>query len=115
MTSKHHITAVERDQIGVLLASGISQNEIARKLGRSKSSISYEISHNSRNGEYQPILANYLSRDRNLVSQRRHALKDPVLYDYVYDKLRCGWSPEQIAGRLKKHNHGVTVISYETI
>lgn len=115
MTGKSHITAAERDQIGVLLASGISQNEIAKKLGKSKSSISYEIKHNSRNGEYQPILANYLSRERNLASQKKHARKDPRLYDYVIDKLRCGWSPEQIEGRLKKHNHGVTVISYETI
>ena len=56
-----------------------------------------------------------MSRERNLTSQRKHAQKDPDLYDYVIDKLRCGWSPEQIAGRLKKHNHGVTVISYETI
>lgn len=115
MTSKHHISASERDQIGMLLAAGVSQRDIARKLGRSSSSINYEIHHNSRNGEYHPIQANYLSRKRNLASQRKHALKDPGLYDYVYDKLRCGWSPEQIAGRLKKHNHGVTVISYETI
>src|SRR3989344_814063 len=115
MKGKSHITAFERDQIGVLLASGIDKNEIARRLGRSRSSISYEISHNSRGGDYQPILANYLSRERNLASQRKHALKDPGLYGYVIDKLRCGWSPEQIAGRLKKHNHGVTVISYETI
>lgn len=115
MTNKGHISAVERDQIGVLLASGISQNEIAKKLGRSKSSLSYEIKHNSRDREYQPILADYLSRERNLASQRRHARKDSHLYDYVIDKLRCGWSPEQIAGRLKKHNRGVTVISYETI
>src|SRR3989304_5207529 len=115
MTSKHHINANERDQIGVLLAAGISQRDIARKLGRSFSTINYEILHNSRNGNYQPILANYLSRERNLKAQRQHAKKDPGIFVYVIDKLRCGWSPEQIAGRLKKKNHGSTIVCPETI
>ena len=115
MTSNHHINATERDQIGWLLAAGVSQRNIARKLGRSFSSINYEIRHNSRNRIYSPIQADFLSRERNLASQRKHARKDSGIFYYVVDKLRCGWSPEQIAGRLKKHNHGVTVISYETI
>ena len=115
MTSKHHINTNERDQIGVLLAAGISQRDIARKLGRSFSTINYEIHHNGRNGKYQPILANYLSRERNLKAQRQHAKKDPGIFVYVIDKLRCGWSPEQIAGRLKKKNHGSTIVCPETI
>lgn len=115
MTSKHHIKASERDQIGVLLAAGVSQRNIARKLDRSFSSINYEIQHNSKNGIYHPILANWLSQTRNLTSQRQHARKNPGIFYYVIDKLRCGWSPEQIAGRLKKHNHGKTIICPETI
>ncbi len=115
MPSKSHITACERDQIGTLLAAGICQNEIARKLGRSKSSISYEIKRNSRNSQYQPILANLISRERNLASRKTNALKDPGIYRYVIDKLRSGWGPEQIAGRLRKRNHGSTIISHEAI
>jgi len=115
MTSKQHISAAERDQIGVLFASGVSQREIARKLSRSFSSINYEIAHNSRDGQYQPILANLLSRARNQASRKTNALKDPEIYSYVIDKLRSGWSPEQIAGRLRKKNHGKTVISHEAI
>lgn len=115
MTGKSHITAGERDQIGLLVSSGLSLRAVARELGRSASSISYEIARNSVGGEYRPIAAHRLSRARNLASQRIHALKDPRIYDYVIDKLRWGWSPEQIAGRLKKRNHGAAVISYETI
>ncbi len=115
MTSKHHINAPERDQIGVLLASGFSQGDIAKRLGRSKSSINYEIRHNSRNGIYQPILANQLSRERNTASRKTNAIVDPGIWSYVIDKLRSGWSPELIAGRLKKKHHGQSVISYETI
>ena len=115
MLSKSHLTANERDQIGTLLAAGVCQNDVARKLGRSKSSISYEVNHNSRNGQYQPILANLVSRERNLASRKTNALKDPGIYPYVIDKLRSGWGPEQIAGRLRKRNHGSTIISHEAI
>ena len=115
MTSKHHINATERDQIGVLLAAGVSQRDIARKLSRSFSSINYEIHHNSRNGTYQPILANLLSRERNQASRKTNALKNQGIYTYIIDRLRNGWSPEQIAGRLRERNHGKTVISHEAI
>jgi IS30 family transposase len=115
MTSKSHITAAERDRIGVWLAAGLSQSKIARRLGRSKSSICYEVKHNSRNGQYQPILANLLTRERNRASRKTNALKDPRIYQYVIDRLRCGWGPEQIAGRLRKKNQGITVVCMETI
>lgn len=115
MTKNTHITAIERDQIGLLLASGISQRNIARKLNRSFSSINYEIHKNSRGGTYQPILAQRLSEERNLNCRKTAAQKDQGLYPYIIDKLRSGWSPEQIAGRLKKQNHGQTVICHETI
>ena len=115
MTRKTHISAIERDQIGTLLSSGLSLRAVARKLKRSVSSIWLETKRNSINGEYFPIAAHRLSCERNLISQKKHARKNPAIWNYVIDKLRSGWSPEQIAGRLKRHNHGVTVISYETI
>jgi len=36
-------------------------------------------------------------------------------WSYVRDKLRLGWSPEEIAGRLKRKNNSQTVICHETI
>lgn len=79
------------------------------------SSIIDEINRNSINGKYQAIEASQLSQDRNHKSRRSNPLKNPSIYSYVYDKLRCGWSPEQIAGRLKRDNNGQTVICHETI
>ena len=110
MTNKKHISASERDKIGVLLASGNTQNSIAKLLGRSKSSISYEIRVNSRNGVYQPILANYLSQERNLKSQKQHAKKDPRLYSFVITKLREGWSPTQMGREMGPAQSAVVVI-----
>lgn len=105
----------ERDQISVLFASGASFRLIASKLGRSVSSIHTEIKRNSIDGKYQAIKAEELSQKRNSKSRRLNPLKNSKIYSYVYDKLRSGWSPEQIAGRLRKDNGDQTVICHETI
>src|SRR3989344_5015991 len=115
MKRKSKLTAPERDQIAVSLAAGLSLRRIAGELHRSVSSISDEVKRNSIKGEYRSIIAQSLSHKRNLNSRRLNPLKNPAIYSYVVDKLRCGWSPEQIAGRLKRNNNGQTVICHETI
>ena len=115
MKKINKLTALERDQISIGMASGSSLRQIAKKLDRSVSTISDEIKRNSVKGEYKPSLAQALSKTRNLKSRKTNPLKNPKIYSYVADKLRCGWSPEQIAGRLKKKNNGKTVICHETI
>ena len=115
MKKKCKLTALERDQIAIGLASKVSLRDIARSLNRSVSTVSDEIKRNSIKGEYKPSLAQVLSEQRNLKSRRLNPLKDPKIYSYVVAKLRCGWSPEQIAGRLKRNNKGKTAICHETI
>lgn len=115
MKKINKIKSWERDQIAIMFASGASFRLIAKKLGRSVSSIHTEIKRNSVNGEYQSIKAEELSQKRNRKSRKTNPLKNPQIYAYVYDKLRCGWSPQQIAGRLKRDNKGKTIICHETI
>lgn len=115
MRKHKKIQAFERDQIALLLASKTSLRKIAKKLNRAYSSIREEVNRNSRSGVYQAIKANELSRERNLASRKINPLKSEPVYRYVFEKLRCGWSPEQIAGRLKRRNGGKTVICHETI
>lgn len=115
MRKINKIKSWERDQIAILLASGASQHLIAKKLNRSVSSICEEIKRNSINGEYLPTKAEELSQKRNKNSRKTNPLKNPKIYAYVCLKLREGWSPEQIAGRLKRDNNGQTVICHETI
>lgn len=115
MNKKPKLTAPERDQIAVSLAAGFSLRQIAKNLARSVSSISAEVKRNSVHGKYHSITAQYKSRERNLRSRRLNPLKSPTIYSYVVEKLRCGWSPEQIAGRLKRDNDSKTVICHETI
>lgn len=115
MIKKAKISPEERDKIAILLAEKTSLRSIARQLGRSVSSISEEVKRNSRNGQYSALLAQELSEQRNTASRRSNPLKSPAIYSYVYDKLRSGWSPEQIAGRLKRDNGNKQVLCHETI
>jgi transposase, IS30 family len=115
MKNKSKINASERDQIGVWLAEKVSLREIARRLKRSVSSISDEVKRNSHKSVYHPHQAQLLSEERNRKSRRLNPLKNDRIYAYVISKLRSGWSPEQIAGRLKKINNGKTIICQETI
>jgi len=115
MVNKPKIKPEERDRIALFLASETSLRKIAKELGRSVSSISEEVRRNSTNGEYTSIAAQRLSEERNISCRRINPLKSPKIYSYVFTKLRCGWSPEQIAGRLKRENNNRTAIAHETI
>ncbi len=115
MKRSKKIQASERDQIALFLASKTSLREISRQLGRAFSSIREEVRRNSRDGIYQAIKAEDLSRERNLACRKANPLKDPATYSYCIDKLRSGWSPEEISGRSKRANGGLTVICHETI
>ena len=115
MKKSKKIQASERDRITVLLASKTSLREIGKQLGRAFSSIREEVRRNSVNGHYSAISAQWKSETRNRQSRRVNPLKNPALYSHIYKKLRCGWSPEEIAGRLKRKNGGKTVICHETI
>lgn len=104
----------ERDKIAFWLGNKLSIREIARRLGRSPSSISDEIKRNSYHGVYTPIKAQTRSDFRKRIARRRHFLKDKETANYVIEKLNLGWSPELIDGRLKLEK-GYRVISYECI
>ncbi|MEK7571692.1 MAG: IS30 family transposase [Patescibacteria group bacterium] len=115
MEKRGKITPEERDKISVLLAEKNSLRSIAKELGRSVSSISEEVKRNSSSGVYTAITAQELSEQRNTLSRKTNPLKSKTIYAYVYEKLRSGWSPEQIAGRLKRDNKNRQVICHETI
>jgi IS30 family transposase len=104
----------ERDKIAFYLANKLSIRMIARRLNRSPSSISDEIRRNSYHGVYSPIKAQDRANFRKKMARKRHYLKNKETAQYVIDKLKLGWSPEQIDGRLKLEK-GYRVISYECI
>ena len=80
--------------------AGKARNEIARLMGRHPSTIGRELKRNNLpKGGYKPA-----SADRIALSRRRRRSKIERLIplgDHVRDHLAMGWSPEQIAGRLR--------------
>src|SRR5918996_1229018 len=103
MNKHNKITASERDQIAWWLASGVTIREMARRLGRSPSSISEELKRNKVDGVYGSIKAHQAAEARKRHSHQKYLLcQRPVLRGFVLEKLQLGWSPQQISGRLKK-------------
>ncbi len=98
------ITARERDMLAVWKAEGVSNRECGRRLNREPSTIGRELKRNIwQKRHYVAIHAQSLSEGRQYHSAHgKEPLKNSDVYSYVTKKLREGWSPDQIAGRLKR-------------
>ena len=118
--SYSHLTPKERYVISHLKAARFSLREIARRLGRSHSTISREI---RRNGPKHPGGVYWYYFIDPVVEKRRHQARSHrrqnhlPLVEYVEKKLHSEWPPEVIAQRLKAefpHDERMRV-SHETI
>jgi IS30 family transposase len=91
----------ERNVIYRMQWQGYSNVEIARCLGRHRSTIGHECRRNlSYEGSYNPSTAQALANSRRRAHLRRPKTGHRRLMRYVAERLQAGWSPEQIAGRL---------------
>jgi IS30 family transposase len=111
------LTLLEREVISRGLAQGLSQRRIATELGRSASTINREIRRNGGQEAYRASAAEEAAWQRTLRPKPCKLAVRPVLAGEVARKLRCLWSPEQIAGWLKRHypNDERYHVSHETI
>src|SRR5699024_3461483 len=102
MMSYSHLNSEERRVIFHCFMYGISRAEIARRLGRSRSTISREIKRGARHigPAYDGIYAQYLADMNSRTPRHRRRAGEPELVAYVRKKLKAYWSPETIAGRL---------------
>lgn len=94
------LTPRERRKIGCFLDMNYSIDAISERLGRHRSTIYREIKRNSTKGFYFPGKANEKARKRKYRKPYKFKIDNKV-YRYVIEKLKKGWSPEQICGRLK--------------
>jgi IS30 family transposase len=120
----HHLSYEERVKIDYMKQIGMSVREIARRLCRGASTISREINRNTYVQPGYPKYPRYFSRHAEVkaMKRRRRAyrkyprvlLKSNENQEYVAARLLEGWSPELIAGRMKREDMAQPV-SYESI
>lgn len=113
-----HITKEERLKIEALISAGHKDIEIAKMLGRDRSSVGREIRRNGEKGKsYLARVADRASKSRKSTANTRPCRIVPGsdLEKHVVAGLKRYWSPEQVAGRLRRENGDKTVICHETI
>ena len=101
-TGYHHLAHCERCQIHALLHRGLSQREIARELGRDPGTISRELSRNRGQRGYRHKQAHGKATSRRREASAVPRKMTPGRWEVVADRLKEGWSPEQIAGRYRR-------------
>lgn len=108
-----HLSQFERDRIEALLNGNHKQKDIAFILGRDKSTISREIKKYKlkRSRKWTPNKEGYDSelaqlkakvKRSNAKYQGKKINENKELREYIIEKLRAGWSPDDISGRLRE-------------
>jgi len=111
------LSVTEREEISRGIFAGLSLRSIALKLGRAPSTVSRELRRNGGRYDYRPSSADEAAWDRACRPKICKLAGDPALARQVAVKLRLQWSPEEIAGWLRRtypHNENRQV-SHETI
>lgn len=117
--SNKRLNLDERIQIEIKYSQGKTMGEIAKHLGkgRNKSTVSREIGGRPRQGrgKYRAYEANCRAVKREESRGKRKRLKNEATRTYVKEKLKLGWTPEQIEMRIEKELGKEYSISYEAI
>jgi transposase-like protein len=111
-----HLSREEREEISRGLAAGHSIRGIAVRLGRCPSTISREVASNGGRGRYRANTAERAAVQRRKRPKPCKLASSPRLTRMVEAKLKAKWSPEQIAGWLKRtYPEAELQVSHETI
>ncbi len=115
--SRLALTLAEREEISRGLVAGHSIRLIASSLNRAPSTICREINRNGGRRRYRANTADQIAWDRARRPKRCKLAHNRALSRTVARKLREHWSPEQIAGWLKRmHPDDENArVSHETI
>jgi len=112
-----HLSQTERIKLETYLSAGLSQSEIAKKMGRDKSTISREVRRNTnkrgigaKKYTAQKAHGKYKRRLKEK-TKRRYFTKG--MKGEVLEKLAEKWSPEIISGRARAE--GRKFVSHETV
>lgn len=115
--SGRSLSLSEREEISRGLVAGRSLRAIAAQLGRAPSTISREVGRGGGRDRYRGTVSDQAAWDRALRPKPCKLACHPGLRRTVSRKLRRSWSPEQIAGWLKRGfpDEEQQRVSHETI
>lgn len=115
--SRLSLTLDERETISRGLAMQLSMREIAAQLNRSPSTISREINRNGGCSAYRAAAADKSAWQRARRPKPCKLEDQLALIRLISQKLQCHWSPQQIAGWLKRQypRDKTKQVSHETI
>ncbi|MFF3787812.1 IS30 family transposase [Streptomyces sp. NPDC001933] len=115
--SERHLSGSEREEISHEIAAGESARQLAKRLGRSPSTVSREIARNGGRDRYRAASADAVACERGRRPKQAKLAQRPALRALVEAKLALCWSPEQIAGWLRRQFPGDASmqISHEAI
>ena len=115
--SRLALTLWEREEISRGIVAQRSLRSMARFLSRSPSTVSREVRRNGGHARYRASLADEQARARAHRPKRCKLADVAWLRRVVARQLRLSWSPEQIAGWLKRTHRGEEAyqVSHETL
>ena len=115
--SRLALTLTEREAISRGLASGTSVRQISRQLRRAPSTVSREVCRHGGRRRYRAATADAVAWARGRRPKRCRLATHPALRDAVATKLTQKWSPQQIAGWLRRAypDDPTMHVSHETI
>jgi IS30 family transposase len=115
--SRLALTLAEREEISRAVVAGHSMRSIAAQVGRAPSTISREIKRNGGQECYRASQAEQSAWDRGQRPKIGKLAANRALARIVAAKLRLQWSPEQVAGWLKRTypDDPSLQVSHETI
>jgi len=119
MTTQYsHLTLEERVPLMIMRLQGSSLRTIATLLGQHPSTLSREVRRQPSQGRYDATVAGERARLLRRFPRRQKVLApDSELFQVVLHMLAKGWSPQQIAARLKDYwpDNPERHVSHETI
>jgi IS30 family transposase len=101
MAGYHELNLAERLSLQRWHEHGEGVRAIASLMGRSASTISRELSRGSERGVYCAVRAQAAATRLRRKPRVERKLSDPARWAEVVGDLRSGWSPQQIAQRLR--------------
>lgn len=115
--SRLALTLAEREEVSRSLGAGLSLRTIARQLRRAPSTISREVRRNGGRRLYRAASADQAAWDRAQRPKPCKLANRPALCQTIAKQLQRKWSPQQIAGWLKREqaDDEDARVSHETI